>query len=101
MMLGERWGVGGADPLVRGRRPRRPAHTWQGADIVAPAAGRGRLARTRGSAPPLPPDLQLRQKVCVQALIADQNVVAAFDHVSGTAAVLVPIAQAVRFQVVD
>ena len=36
-----------------------------------------------------------------QALIADQNVVAAFDHVSGPAAVLVPVAQAVRFQVVD
>ena len=34
-------------------------------------------------------------------LFADQNVVAAFDHVSGAAAVLVPVAQAVRFQVVD
>jgi hypothetical protein len=36
-----------------------------------------------------------------QTLIADQNVVAAFDHVSGAAAVLVPVTQAVRFQVVD
>src|ERR1035438_1829272 len=53
---------GGADPLVRGRRPRRPAHALQGADIVVPAPGRGRPARTRGSAPPLPPDLQLWQK---------------------------------------
>src|ERR1035441_3192188 len=44
--------LGGADPLVRGRRPRRPAGTLQGADIVGPAAGRGRPARTRGSAPP-------------------------------------------------
>ncbi len=34
-------------------------------------------------------------------LAADQNVVAAFDHVSGAAAVLVPVAQAVSFQVVD
>src|ERR1035438_900333 len=32
---------GGADTLVRGRRPRRPAHALQGADIVVPAAGRG------------------------------------------------------------
>src|ERR1035438_1968799 len=55
---------GGADPLVRGRRPRRPAHTWQGADIVVPPAGRARPARTRGSAPPVPPVLQLWQKVC-------------------------------------
>src|ERR1035437_4738980 len=36
----------GADPLVRSRRPRRPSRT------VDPAAGRGRPARTRGSAPP-------------------------------------------------
>src|ERR1035437_9664966 len=35
----------GADPLVRGRRPRRPSRA------VVPAAGRGRPARTRGSAP--------------------------------------------------
>src|ERR1035441_6904174 len=45
-------GNGGADPLVRGRRPRRPAGALHGADIVGPAAGRGRPARTRGSAPP-------------------------------------------------
>src|ERR1017187_1329593 len=45
--------VGGADPLVRGRRPRRPVRTLQDADALFPAAGRGRLARTRGSAPPL------------------------------------------------
>src|ERR1035441_9950569 len=37
-------GRGGADPLVRGRRPRRPAR-------FIPAAERGRPARTRGSAP--------------------------------------------------
>src|ERR1035441_8435524 len=42
---------GGADPLVRGRRPRRPAGALQDADVV-PAAGRGRPARSRGSAPP-------------------------------------------------
>ena len=34
-------------------------------------------------------------------LIAHPNVVAAFDHVSGAAAVLVPVAQPMRFQVVD
>src|ERR1035438_936553 len=45
---------GGADPLVRGRRPRRPAHVRQDADVVGPAAGRGRPARTRGSASPFP-----------------------------------------------
>src|SRR5664279_5560208 len=43
---------GGADPLVRGRRPRRPAGTLQDADVAVAAAGRGRPARTRGSAPP-------------------------------------------------
>src|ERR1019366_4029139 len=43
---------GGADPLVRGRRPRRPAGALHDASIVGPAAGRGRPARTRGSAPP-------------------------------------------------
>src|ERR1039457_4442452 len=40
----------GADPLVRGRRPRRPSRT------VVPVAGRGRPGPegtpTRGSAPP-------------------------------------------------
>ncbi len=38
-------------PPVRGRRPRRPARGLQGADIEVPDAGRGRPARTRGSAP--------------------------------------------------
>src|ERR1035438_8311588 len=33
--------IGGADPLVRGRRPRRPACTLQDADAVVPAAGQG------------------------------------------------------------
>jgi len=42
----------GADPPVRGRRPRRPARVVEEADTAAPAAGRGRPARTRGSAPP-------------------------------------------------
>ena len=32
---------GGADPLVRGLRPRRPAGTLQYADPIVPAAGRG------------------------------------------------------------
>src|ERR1017187_1431043 len=41
----------GAVPLDCGRRPRRPACALQAADIVAPAAGRGRPAQTRGSAP--------------------------------------------------
>src|ERR1035438_1046869 len=48
---------GGADPLVRGRRPRRPA------DFSVAAAGRGRPARTRLSAPPTPrclPEFQIR-----------------------------------------
>src|ERR1035441_6301423 len=46
--------IGGADPLGRGRPPRRPAGAPQDADVVVWAAGRGRLARTRGSAPPAP-----------------------------------------------
>src|ERR1035438_3032490 len=41
----------GAVPLAGDRRPRRPALALQDADIVAPAAGRGRPAQTRGSAP--------------------------------------------------
>ena len=41
----------GADPLVCGRRPRRPARAWQSAGTTVPAAGRGRPAQTRGSAP--------------------------------------------------
>src|ERR1035438_5148546 len=45
-------GGGGADPLVRGRRPRRPARALQDADVVVLAAGRGRPARTGGSALP-------------------------------------------------
>src|ERR1019366_8334033 len=32
---------GGADPLVRSRRPRRPAWALPDADLVLPAAGRG------------------------------------------------------------
>src|SRR5450759_4379991 len=44
---------GGAVPLDRGRRPRRPACALQAADPVVPAAGRGRPARTGGSAPQL------------------------------------------------
>src|ERR1035438_6080343 len=51
---------GGADPQVRGRRPRRPAHTLQSADIVISAAGPGAPAGTRGSAPPKPPFAALR-----------------------------------------
>src|SRR5450631_3993707 len=50
-------GIGGADPLVRGRRPRRPTGTVQDVGIVEPAAGRGRPGPegtpTSGSAPPL------------------------------------------------
>ena len=38
-------GNGGADPQVRGRRPRRPARTLQDADRIVPAAGRGRDPR--------------------------------------------------------
>jgi hypothetical protein len=48
---------GRADPQVRGRRPRRPARVLQDADVVVPAADRGRPARTGGSAPPMPPKL--------------------------------------------
>src|ERR1017187_7193009 len=33
--------IGGADPLVRGRRPRRPAGAPQDADVVVSAAGPG------------------------------------------------------------
>jgi hypothetical protein len=40
------------DPLVRVGRPRRPAGALHDADTVGPAAGRGRPARTGGSAPP-------------------------------------------------
>src|ERR1035441_10747554 len=40
--------VGGADPLVCGRRPRRPAGVLPHADIVVPTAGRGRPAQTGG-----------------------------------------------------
>src|ERR1017187_8126393 len=50
--------IGGADPLVRGRRPRRPACTLHVADHVVQAAGRGRPGPegtpTGGSAPPMP-----------------------------------------------
>ena len=56
-----RWWGG---PPVRGRRPRRPARALQDAEIVAPDAGRGRPARTRGSAPPIRPSRQLRRKLC-------------------------------------
>src|ERR1035437_332296 len=39
----------GIDPCgIRRHRPRRPARTLQDADIVVPAAGRGRPPRTRG-----------------------------------------------------
>src|ERR1035441_2844465 len=45
-------------PLVRGRRPRRPAGALPGADVVVPAAGRGRPGPegtpTWGSAPQEP-----------------------------------------------
>src|ERR1039457_6939752 len=40
--------LGGADPLVRGRRHRRPAGTLQGAASVIPDAGLGRSARLAG-----------------------------------------------------
>src|ERR1017187_1973856 len=33
----ETCGIGGADPLVRGRRPRRPARALPDADVVGPA----------------------------------------------------------------
>ena len=65
-------------------------------DVSEPSRGKGRLKaaqRAPRSQDWLPHNLG--------TLIADQNVVAAFDHVSGAAAVLVPVAQAVRFQVVD
>src|ERR1035441_8630207 len=41
----------GEDPLVCGRRPRRPACVLQNGVAAVPAAGRGRAAQTRGSAP--------------------------------------------------
>ena len=44
----------GRSPLVRGRRPRRPAGALHDADTVGPAAGRGRPARTRGPPHHLP-----------------------------------------------
>src|ERR1035438_5198767 len=52
---GQAVAVGGADPLVRGRRLRRPAHVWQGADIVVPAAGRGRPSPEGTPGPGGPP----------------------------------------------
>src|ERR1022692_706097 len=52
--------IGGADPLVRGRRPRWPAGAPQDADVVVSAAGQGRPARTRGSAPPGPEGVVFR-----------------------------------------
>src|ERR1035438_6397131 len=45
---------GGAVPLDRGRRPRRPVRARRYADVVVQAAGPGGPARTRGSAPPTP-----------------------------------------------
>src|ERR1035441_5758011 len=48
--LGEWWG----GPLVRSRRPRRPAGALHDADIVGPAAGRGVLAQ-RAPRPGGPP----------------------------------------------
>src|ERR1035438_8583216 len=40
--------------------PRRPAGAPQDADVVVSAAGRGRPARTRGSAPPGPEGVVFR-----------------------------------------
>ena len=43
---------GGADPQVRGRRPRRPARTLQETDIVIRAGGTGASRADQGSTPP-------------------------------------------------
>src|ERR1022692_1626089 len=52
----------GRPPPVRGRRPRRPARALHDADPIVPAAGRGRPARTRGSAPQFVQDSQFWEK---------------------------------------
>src|ERR1019366_8716422 len=59
---------GGADPPVRGRRPRRPARAMQDVDHVVPVAGRGHPGPegtpTGGAAPPAEQDLYLGQGFC-------------------------------------
>ena len=95
MMLRDRWGRRFRDvlPLLWGGQScPQPPFRRLFRDVSEPSRGKGRL-KAGCSQDWLPHNLGF--------LIADQNVVAAFDHVSGAAAVLVPVAQAVGFQVVD
>ena len=76
--------AGGRTGLVADCRRKRLLHSWPVSALQIPWS---RPLACRDS--------------CHGPLAADQNVVAAFDHVSGTAAVLVLVPQTVRFQVVD
>src|ERR1035438_278054 len=67
---------GGADPLVGvpsgPGRPRPAAGTTMSTSSRARAGRRGRRPRTRGSAPPIPPNSQLWRKLCGIGLIVAQ-----------------------------